>query len=71
MAVEHPLIIPREKPKVLIVGAGIGGLMLAILLEKAGAIYEVYDRIAEIKPLGKNVFSRLCNEAPLAVISPC
>jgi 2-polyprenyl-6-methoxyphenol hydroxylase-like FAD-dependent oxidoreductase len=56
MPVEHPLIIPPEKPKILIVGAGIGGLMLAILLEKAGAHYEVYDRITEIKPLGKRLW---------------
>ncbi|KAF9437596.1 hypothetical protein BGZ76_000120 [Entomortierella beljakovae] len=33
-----------SKPKILIVGAGIGGLTLAILLEIAGIDYEIYDR---------------------------
>ncbi|KAG0045921.1 hypothetical protein BGZ83_008855 [Gryganskiella cystojenkinii] len=39
-------------PKVLIAGAGIGGLTLAILLERAGIQYEVYERAKTIKPLG-------------------
>lgn len=38
--------------------------MLAILLEKAGAHYEVYDRITEIKPLG-SALSLGGNVAPL------
>ncbi|ORZ04202.1 hypothetical protein BCR41DRAFT_426043 [Lobosporangium transversale] len=41
-----------NKPKVLIVGAGLGGLLLAILLERAGVPYEVLERAAAIKPLG-------------------
>ncbi|KAF9372428.1 hypothetical protein CPB97_001270 [Podila verticillata] len=40
------------KPKVLIVGAGIGGLMLGNLLLKRGIPFEIYDRTKEIKPLG-------------------
>ncbi|KAF9919645.1 hypothetical protein FBU30_010715 [Linnemannia zychae] len=40
------------KPKILIAGAGIGGLTLALILEKAGYEYEVYERASEIKPLG-------------------
>ncbi|KAF9941388.1 hypothetical protein BGZ65_003968 [Modicella reniformis] len=64
MPVEHPLITPPERPKVLIVGAGLGGLTLAILLEKAGVPYEVYDRVAEIKPLG-SALSLGHNVAPL------
>ena len=36
----------------LIVGAGVGGITLAILLEKAGVPYDVYERAAEVKPLG-------------------
>ncbi|KAF9282291.1 hypothetical protein BGZ68_006077 [Mortierella alpina] len=39
-------------PKVLIVGAGLGGVTLAILLEKAGVPYEVFERAAAVKPLG-------------------
>jgi len=41
-----------KRPKVLIVGAGVGGITLAILLEKAGVPYDVYERAAEVKPLG-------------------
>lgn len=41
------------KPKVLIVGAGIGGLMLGNLLLKRGIPFEIYDRTKEIKPLGE------------------
>ncbi|KAG0362731.1 hypothetical protein BC939DRAFT_533416 [Gamsiella multidivaricata] len=39
-------------PTVLIVGAGIGGLTLAVLLQRAGIHYEVLERAAEIRPLG-------------------
>ncbi|KAF9901068.1 hypothetical protein BX616_002389 [Lobosporangium transversale] len=51
MPAEHPLITPDSKPTVLIVGAGIAGLTLANLLEKAGVPYEIFDRATEIKPL--------------------
>lgn len=42
-----------EKPKVLIVGAGIGGLMLGNILQKGGIPYDIYERSKEVKPLGK------------------
>ncbi|KAF9563168.1 hypothetical protein EC968_004976 [Mortierella alpina] len=45
-----------KRPKVLIVGAGVGGIMLAILLEKAGVPYDVYERAAEVKPLGAALY---------------
>ncbi|KAG0380663.1 hypothetical protein BGX24_006379 [Mortierella sp. AD032] len=41
-----------EKPTVLIVGAGLGGLMLGALLEKANVPYAIFERTAEVKPLG-------------------
>lgn len=41
-----------KKPTVLIVGAGIGGLTLAILLHKAKIPFFVYERAHEVKPLG-------------------
>ncbi|KAF9393813.1 hypothetical protein CPC16_001065 [Podila verticillata] len=41
-----------EKPKVLIVGAGIGGLTLGILLKKGGIPFEIYERAKEVKSLG-------------------
>jgi cation diffusion facilitator CzcD-associated flavoprotein CzcO len=40
------------RPRVLIVGAGLGGLTLSLLLEKAGIPYTILERSAAIKPLG-------------------
>ncbi|KAF9320542.1 hypothetical protein BG003_005725 [Podila horticola] len=40
-----------KKPTVLIVGAGIGGLTLAILLHKAKIPFFVYERAHDVKPL--------------------
>lgn len=40
------------KPKVLISGAGLGGLTLAILLHKAKIPFLVFEKAYEIKPLG-------------------
>ncbi|ORZ06152.1 hypothetical protein BCR41DRAFT_171909 [Lobosporangium transversale] len=37
---------------VLIVGAGIGGLMLAVLLERANISYEIFEKTQELRPLG-------------------
>ncbi|KAK3847062.1 MAG: hypothetical protein J3R72DRAFT_209940 [Linnemannia gamsii] len=37
---------------VMIVGAGLAGLLLAILLDKAGISYQVYERAEEVKSLG-------------------
>lgn len=54
----RPPLTPEEienskKPKVMIVGAGLGGLTLAILLHKANIPFDVYERAKEVKPLGK------------------
>lgn len=43
-----------SKPRVLISGAGIGGLTLAILLIKAGVPCQVLEKSYKVKPLGKN-----------------
>ncbi|KAF8941933.1 hypothetical protein BGZ47_007046 [Haplosporangium gracile] len=41
-----------NKPKVLIVGAGLGGLMLGALLEKSDVPYAIFERASSVKPLG-------------------
>ncbi|KAG9073173.1 hypothetical protein KI688_000960 [Linnemannia hyalina] len=49
-----PQVDPEQwaKVRVLISGAGIGGLTLALALEQAGYEYEVFERASKIKPLG-------------------
>lgn len=42
-----------KKPKVLIVGAGIGGLMLGNLLLKSGVNFEIFEYSKEVKPVGR------------------
>ncbi|KAG0099493.1 hypothetical protein BGZ93_007369 [Podila epicladia] len=41
-----------DKPKVLIVGAGIGGLLLGNLLRKSGCQFLIVEKAKELKPLG-------------------
>jgi 2-polyprenyl-6-methoxyphenol hydroxylase-like FAD-dependent oxidoreductase len=41
--------------EVLIVGAGIGGLTLALSLQQAGISCRIYEAVSEIKPLGAGV----------------
>ncbi|KAG0285917.1 hypothetical protein BGZ96_009921 [Linnemannia gamsii] len=42
----------NSKRTVLIVGAGLGGLLLGALLEKAGVPYKIFERASVVKPLG-------------------
>ncbi|KAG0076309.1 hypothetical protein BGZ90_008871 [Linnemannia elongata] len=42
----------QTSPKVMIVGAGLGGLVLGILLEKMGIEYDIFERSAVCKPYG-------------------
>lgn len=44
--------MPPPNLKVLIAGGGIAGLTLAVLLERAGIDYEVYERATSVRPLG-------------------
>jgi hypothetical protein len=48
-----PPLVTDRPPRVLISGAGLGGLFLGILLERAGIPYEIFERSAELRPLGK------------------
>ncbi|KAF8942933.1 hypothetical protein BGZ47_005972 [Haplosporangium gracile] len=76
-----PPLETDEPPKVLIVGAGLAGLYLGSFLEQAGIPYEIFERAAEIKPLGgimclsANVFSSMeqisVYEELLKVSKPC
>jgi len=47
-----PATSDGKTPRVLIVGAGIGGLFLGIILDRAGIPYEIFERATEIKQLG-------------------
>ncbi|KAF9581481.1 hypothetical protein BGW38_001482 [Lunasporangiospora selenospora] len=47
-----PELPPRPLPKVLIVGAGLAGLLHAMLLERANIPYEIFERASTVKPLG-------------------
>ncbi|KAF9359651.1 hypothetical protein BGX26_011805 [Mortierella sp. AD094] len=38
-----------SKPKILIIGAGLGGLTLAILLERAGLDYRIYEKSTTLR----------------------
>ncbi|KAF8939593.1 hypothetical protein BGZ58_009297, partial [Dissophora ornata] len=40
------------KARIIIVGAGIGGMIFAALMERAGIEYQVFERAREVKPLG-------------------
>ncbi|KAI8345671.1 hypothetical protein B0O80DRAFT_504137 [Mortierella sp. GBAus27b] len=50
----------RAKPEVMIVGAGLAGLLLAQLLEQIDVPYHVFERATAVKPLGYQtiIFSR-------------
>ncbi|KAG9325641.1 hypothetical protein KVV02_000666 [Mortierella alpina] len=43
---------PASPPRVIIVGAGISGVFLGILLERANIPYEIYERATSVKQLG-------------------
>ncbi|KAF9537100.1 hypothetical protein EC957_008865 [Mortierella hygrophila] len=49
-------IMYAKRPKVLIAGAGLGGLTLGMLLHKADIPFDIYDKVPEIKPLGAAMY---------------
>ncbi|KAK3835637.1 MAG: hypothetical protein J3R72DRAFT_513801 [Linnemannia gamsii] len=53
----HPVTgEPSKRPKVLIVGAGIGGATLGMLLTMAGIPFNIYERASSVKLLGSALF---------------
>lgn len=45
----------KKRPKVLIIGGGLGGLSLGMLLQQTDIPYEIFERASEPKALGKCV----------------
>ncbi|KAF9203228.1 hypothetical protein BGZ49_006648 [Haplosporangium sp. Z 27] len=48
----QPVLVDNHTPKVIIIGAGIAGLTLAILLEQIDISYHIFERASEVKSLG-------------------
>ncbi|KAF9905571.1 hypothetical protein EC991_001532 [Linnemannia zychae] len=48
-------VMHSKRPKVLIIGAGLGGLTLGAILQKSDIPYEIFERAAKVKPLGSGV----------------
>ncbi|KAF9134253.1 hypothetical protein BGX30_012003 [Mortierella sp. GBA39] len=48
--------LANKRPKVLIIGAGLAGITLAMLLEKTNIPYKIFERAAAVKPLGSAIF---------------
>ncbi|KAK3816942.1 MAG: hypothetical protein JOS17DRAFT_806132 [Linnemannia elongata] len=48
--------LANKRPKVLIIGAGLAGITLAMLLERTNIPYEIFERAAAVKPLGSAIF---------------
>lgn len=49
---QSPPLNDGKHPHVMIVGAGLAGLFLGLLLDKAGISYQIYERAQKVKPLG-------------------
>ncbi|KAG0204213.1 hypothetical protein BGX33_008655 [Mortierella sp. NVP41] len=49
-------VMYAKRPKVLIVGAGLGGLILGMLLQKADISYKIFERATEVKSLGSAMY---------------
>ncbi|KAG0039388.1 hypothetical protein BGZ82_008488 [Podila clonocystis] len=45
----------QDRPNVIIVGAGLGGVTLGLLLEHAGINYNIYEGATVLKPLGSAI----------------
>ena len=48
----EPTYTPQSPPRVIIVGAGIAGVFLGILLDRANIPYDIFERAPSVKQLG-------------------
>lgn len=62
----------EKKPTVMIVGAGLGGLLLGALLKKAGISFNIFERSPTVKQLGiLSTFLHIFNSAhSIAFVPP-
>ena len=44
-----------ENLKIIVVGAGMGGLTTALAMKQAGYQVEIYDRVRELRPAGAGI----------------
>jgi 2-polyprenyl-6-methoxyphenol hydroxylase-like FAD-dependent oxidoreductase len=56
----------NPKPTVIIVGAGLGGLLLGALLERVDIPYIILERASSFKPLG-----RFPSTSPSPLLTKC
>ena len=47
--------MPQAQPRVVVIGAGIGGLTAALCLHRIGIHVDVYESVAAIRPLGVGI----------------
>lgn len=61
----------EKKPTVMIVGAGLGGLLLGTLLQKAGISFNIFERSPTVKELGiPSAFLLILSSAHAVVFVP-
>ncbi|KAF9120512.1 hypothetical protein BGW39_011312 [Mortierella sp. 14UC] len=48
-------MIAEDKPTVMIIGAGLGGLLLGVLLHRAGISFYIYEKSTSINPIGSAI----------------
>ncbi len=53
----------KRETDVIIVGAGVGGLVLALSLHQAGIACRVYESVREIRPLGVGIIRGIAARA--------
>jgi len=60
----------KDSPVVLISGAGLSGLLLGQLLERAGIEYHIFERATKARALGKHGSSFISVRGPTTLGQP-